>query len=535
MRVLPALNALLALSLGALSCGPGATGGVCEAPTSKPCPAGTGGLTDCFATSGITDPPAKRWTVAGGSAIADLNGDGLPEIFYFRTTDDAGRLYQNLGGFQWKDITCTSGLPARLLAGAFGDLDNDGDADLVALRMVNGDGHGVVDVRFFENDGHGHFRDDSVARGFDVKKPESLGQLATIHLTDLDLDGRLDVLAAPREHNFGEPALWLSGANATWNHLASSPFPHSFGWTHAVFPTDYNRDGLPDLMVLTDDGNSLDAPSRLYLRTAMPALEWTEQPMDGVFGDHVKASPMGAAAFDLDGDGALEYGLTDDGGATLMHLLWANLDRARELGIQTSPLGNGERQTGWSPAFVDLDTDGVPELFITTHATSMQPFDAFAVIWRWNGARFTDASSLLPDANTHPEEGLSVGDLDGDGKVDLFTGGYGAPPRLLRNDLPGGNGLSVTLSGARRSADHGCNADGFGARVTVEAAGLKAQTREHYPGGTTYGWSEPRSRFGLGAATSASRVRVDWRPCGGTLVQELVDVPGGNFTVEEPR
>lgn len=67
-----------------------------------------------------------------GVCIGDIDGDDLPDI-YFTNYNQGNRLYRNLGGFRFQDITNTAGVggDGRWSAGpCFIDIDNDGDLDL---------------------------------------------------------------------------------------------------------------------------------------------------------------------------------------------------------------------------------------------------------------------------------------------------------------------------------------------------------------------------------------------------------------------
>ncbi len=69
---------------------------------------------------------------AGGVAIGDYDADGLPDLYLTRPFD-GGRLYRNLGGFKFKDVTESCGLGGDEFwqaSPSFADLDGDGDLDL---------------------------------------------------------------------------------------------------------------------------------------------------------------------------------------------------------------------------------------------------------------------------------------------------------------------------------------------------------------------------------------------------------------------
>ena len=90
---------------------------------------------------------------AGGAAAGDFDNDGWPDLFVSRSWE-LPVLYRNNHNGTFADVTAsafTTGLATSGSNGvAWGDVDNDGDADLY-VTLLNSQN------QLFINDGAGHF------------------------------------------------------------------------------------------------------------------------------------------------------------------------------------------------------------------------------------------------------------------------------------------------------------------------------------------------------------------------------------------
>jgi hypothetical protein len=121
-----------------------------------------------------------------GVAIGDVDGDGLPDVFFART-EGCSALYRNLGNWKFENVARAAGLEIcdRYSTGtALADIDGDGDLDLVLL--ASGGPNAV-----FLNDGKGKFTEH---RDLGLDTAGNGG--TTIALADVDGDGHLDMYVA---------------------------------------------------------------------------------------------------------------------------------------------------------------------------------------------------------------------------------------------------------------------------------------------------------------------------------------------------
>ena len=138
-----------------------------------------------------------------GTAIADINGDGLLDILKTHFADDVPALYQNLGKGLFEDIAMTAGLGVQNRHVEWGagmpDLDNDGLADIV---YVTGNVYPEVERVLpqypyrgprivFRNTGGARFIDVSAQSGAGATTPHSSRGAS---FGDYDNDGDIDVL-----------------------------------------------------------------------------------------------------------------------------------------------------------------------------------------------------------------------------------------------------------------------------------------------------------------------------------------------------
>jgi hypothetical protein len=238
------------------------------------------------------------------------------------------------------DPIATPGFAAHLIA--LGDLDRDGDLDLVATD------HDAGAVAVWHNDGAGRFAPaaGSPFTAFAVAKPHNHG----LAVADLDADGDADVVVVDQEHQAAAVLLSDAGTDAGALALApGSPFPLG-GEAYPPRLGDIDGDSRLDLVVPLIGAAAIaillgDGTGRFHHAPGSPHATARDR-------------PYGIALADLDRDGRLDIIAPHDDVDDVSVLLNAGAGRFRD--APGSPFDLGLRI--WRPAIADVDGDGALDL-----------------------------------------------------------------------------------------------------------------------------------------------------------------------------
>jgi hypothetical protein len=319
-------------------------------------------------------------------------------------------------------------------------------------------------------------------------------------------------------------------------HSGIGSAPPGFGLTAVA--ADLDGDGWQDIYVACDS-----TPSLLFHNRGDGTF--AEQGMQSglaVNEDGNEQAGMGIAIGDFDLDGRLDVLKTHFSEDTAA--LYRNAGRLFDDVTLRSGLGVETRYVSWGNGIVDLDNDGLPDLFWVTGSTFPEverkhpefPHKTPRVLFRnLGGGRFEElldaAGPAIADA--HASRGVAFGDFDNDGDLDILIMNINEPPSLLRNDVNGArHWLKVKLVGTRS------NASAIGAVVTATYSGRRqAQAVMASSGYLSSG--DRRLHFGLGEASSAD-LEIAW-PSGareqvkGVQSDQLVTVKEGAGVVDRKR
>jgi enediyne biosynthesis protein E4 len=509
-------------------------------------------FTDVAREAGLTQPivyggaDSKSYiieVVGSGVAFLDYDNDGWLDLFIPSGTRLEGappgttnRLYKNNRDGTFGDVTEKAGLTRSGWASAVtvGDYDNDGFDDL----FITSYGHNVL----YHNNGDGTFSDvtEKAGLGQDV---ERYGSGCT--WLDYDRDGHLDLFVAnylntnleqlpkpgessdcrwkglpvncgPRGLPTGFVQLFHNNGDGTFTDVSR---PSGVAAATGSYPmtsvaADYDNDGWPDIYVACDS-----TPSWLFrnLHDGTFRQEALERGV-ALSEDGLEQAGMGIGVGDYDLDGNLDIFKTHFADDT--NVLYRNDGKGNfdDVTIRAG-IGVESRYVGWGAGIVDLDNDGLPDVFMVTGGVYPEvertlpayPFRTPRLVFRNLGdGRFEE---LIDEAGpgvaaVHTSRGCAFGDFDNDGDVDILVMNMNEPPSLLRNDVSGqGHWMKVLLVGVKS------NRSAIGARV-ITRYGDRIQAQEVSAQSSFYSANDRRLHFGLGTATSAD-LTIRW-PSGAT-------------------
>lgn len=490
-------------------------------------------------------------TCGGGGLFFDYNNDGFEDIYFVNSgpsdffspkTPLKNALYKNNGDGTFTDVTEQAGVGCGKagqfgMGAAAGDFDGDGWVDLYVTNY----GRNVL----FKNKGDGTFVDASAVSGVDVQAWST-----TAVWWDYDNDGKLDLWVSnfvqysasgtifcgdnragrryycvPRVFKPSSSFLFHNDGGGKFSDVSkASGIAASLGKAFGAVATDINNDGLLDLFVANDT-----VANFLFVNKGRGRFEEIGLMSGVAYSDSGSPrSGMGVDAADFDGDGWQDLFV-----ANIDQELFSLYQNQKDLTFVDKPgeIAQATRLlSGWGLKFFDYDNDGDPDLILSNgHPDDMVEVQSSRVKYREPMLLFENVDGKYRNVSVqsgdvfkkdYASRGLSVGDYDNDGDLDVLVINNGEPPILLRND--GGNrnnwlGLDLV---AKRG-----NPGAVGAIITWEAGGRKF-SRFKTAGGSYLTSHDQREILGAAKSLKIDRLEIKW-PGGG--VDRLTNLPVNKY------
>jgi cytochrome c peroxidase len=405
--------------------------------------------------------------------LVDVDADGWLDLVFTRRT----------GGMTWWKNQGQAGEPGRferqILPGvaqpayamAWGDLDADGDLDLVTgsydASLLDDLGNefllkGGGGVTVYENR-NGKFRPTQL---------ESKAQAMAIVLFDIDRDGLRDIVVG---NDFAVPDYAWDRTDGGWQRTAFETTSHS---TMSLDAGDVDNDGQVEL----------------FSTDMMP----------------IDSSPESVAAWDpLMADMIDPIDPADP--QIMSNVLQVSTPQA---GYQNAARPRGVDATGWSwsAKFGDLDQDGLLDLYVVNgmiESTLLAHLPDHELVepnqaMRNMGDGFYRPAPEWQLGSTRSGRGMSQADLDGDGDLDIVVNNLRSPAQLFENRLCGGHSLLVDLRWPGSANTHAIGAE---LALTTSAGTFTRDVRS----GSGYLSGDPaRLHFGMPAGASIEALEIRW-------------------------
>lgn len=508
----------------------------------------------------------------GGVAVGDINNDGLPDLL-FTANSKPCKLFLNLGGMKFKDITKEAGLEGRAGGWKTGvtmaDVNGDGLLDIYIC--YSGKDASLRGNQLFINQGNLTFKEEAAQYGLNDS-----GYCTQAAFFDYNHDGYLDMfllrhsvkkvdnMELAKYRNDLDP---LAGDKLYENRgghfvdvsrqagLRQSPLTYGLG----IAIADINKDGWPDIYV-TNDYNE---PDYLYINNH-----------DGTFTDwadssfrHLAQFSMGVDIADINNDGLPDIlnldMLPEDNRRQKLLQLQENYESFQLMtsqGLQEQymrnmlQLNNGDgtfseigqlagvsaTDWSWTPLLADFDNDGYKDIFITNGY--LRDYTNKDFLRYWGDYKIRQAMDRAPVKLMDLVDSMPSSIMkkyifrnNGDLTFTNMQAAWGIDQRAVSSgavyaDLDGDGDLDLVVNNLNSEAfvyqnmsrergganylavkleGRGGNTAAIGAKVYVYSNGMM-QYEEVNPARGYLSCVVAEVHFGLGKAEAADSVVIDW-------------------------
>ena len=325
-----------------------------------------------------------------GSAIIDVDGDGIDEVFMAGGIDQQDGLFKyGEGGFSPSSFSLPNKPEGgKTLSAVSFDLDTDGKTDLIVT--------GNYGVLWYKNTGSG-FTASKIAVPLDDKS-----EAASVTLGDIDHDGDADMFVSGyikldkmegqtifKDFNYGANSLMM--INNGDNTFTDKTAEYGLSYVHNTFMgilVDVDDDGFLDLVVAHDTGEV-----RTYKNNGGTKFEMKSNPTTGKY-----SYPMGIAVGDYDNSGTADFFFSNTGSSVPSFLARGDLAEEdvfigewllfrNDGGFKFSDTAKATKvadfEFSWGAIFEDFNLDGRQDLVVSENYVDFPPHKLFKLPGRF--------------------------------------------------------------------------------------------------------------------------------------------------------
>ncbi|PJC37195.1 hypothetical protein CO046_01640 [Candidatus Peregrinibacteria bacterium CG_4_9_14_0_2_um_filter_53_11] len=452
-----------------------------------------------------------------GSALIDVDGDGVDEVFVGGQKGDAllffqGDHFENRAEAWGLGETDGPGLGSLSL-----DFDNDGDVDLLVARPA--------DVFYYENTGTTF-----------IKKPLGVSVETTtmpfgLTATDSNGDGLPDLFISTFIHpdafrlaTFNDPThvginrfLLNKGGGEFVDITEESGIDFKQNTFLSTF-VDLDGDGLQDFV-------SAPNTDTVKIYRNLGGMKFKALPPQTGFGFW-----MGLAVGDYDNDGDPDLFFTNTGNTVPESVVRGDLNSEQEIDLKWALLRNDGNfaftrandeagianfEFAWGAQFADLNLDGREDLIVAQNYKKW-PAHRFVklkgrLLVQGTDGRYLPAGEALGIENPYYGMTPLVTDFNADGMLDLVYINIDGPTRIYLSDGRANNTLFVRLPDDVRS---------LGAKLVLHKNDGSTMSRWITAGTGLLSDQSAQAVFGLGSDETASKLEVFWPSGKQTVIAE---------------